>query len=440
MVEKVLGTLFSRIITTALLLIVVVINANAFGAGGTGTIALVLLGLTLLQVLTNFVGGGTLIYLVPRKNNFQLFILSFVWATVTNLVGLYLLVRFNLVPPEYKWWLLVMTSCFSLYNINSSIIQGKENIRFFNILQLVQSTLLVVTLLVLLLIFRLNHLVVSIELYLLAYIISYLVVMVVSMVYVAKQFDDFSLAGSAKLLKEMLKLGVWTQLANLAQLLTYRLNYYLINLFIGRKELGVFELGTKISEAIWIFPKSICLVQYASIANSKDVAYTQRLTIGLLKVVFVFAMVAVVALALLPKSFIAFIFGDDFYNSKMVIYSLMPGIVFLSCVSILAHYFSGYGKYWVNAMGSVISLVVTAVAGIIFIPHVVETAGKLAALQAAGWITSLAHLANLIWVFSLFIYHTRTPLKAFCITRSDCAVFKQVVMEKLSTLKRRDRS
>ena len=59
------------------------------------------------------------------------------------------------------------------------------------------------------------------------------------------------------LLAEMLKLGFWTQIANLTQLLTYRLNYYLIEGFVGRKSLGLYELGTRISEAVWIFPKSI---------------------------------------------------------------------------------------------------------------------------------------------------------------------------------------
>lgn len=434
MIDKVLGTFITRLLSTILMIVVVIINANAFGSEGTGTIALVVLGLTLLQVLTNFVGGGTLVYLVPRKNNFQLFLLSFVWACVANIGGLFALRALNLIPIEYSWWLLAMTTVFTVYSIDIAFIQGKENIRLFNILQISQSFLILVTLAVLLFVFKSSH----IESYLAAYIFSYLVVMLVSLFYVIKQFDDMNCKGIFSLLGEMVKLGFWTQIANLTQLLTYRINYYLIDHFIGRKPLGVFEMGTRISEAVWIFPKSICLVQYARIANQPDAEYTKNLTLGLLKIVAVFALLAVIALLLLPAKFIAFVFGPDFINSKSVICSLLPGIVFLSCTTILAHHFSGYGKYWVNAIGSVISLVVTAVAGVLLIPKAMEV-NSLFALQTAGWITSCAYLANLIFTLSVFIHFTHARFHDFMITHSDWDLFKQVVDSKLSKFKRKDK-
>jgi O-antigen/teichoic acid export membrane protein len=72
------------------------------------------------------------------------------------------------------------------------------------------------------------------------------------------------------LLAEMSKFGAWVQLANLAQLMNYRLSYYFIEWYAGRQPLGIYELGTKLSEVVWIFPKSICLVQYARLANNQD--------------------------------------------------------------------------------------------------------------------------------------------------------------------------
>lgn len=428
MVDKVLGTFFTRLLSTILMIVVVIVNTNVFGAGGTGTIALVVLGLTILQVCANFVGGGTLVYLVPRKNILQLWILSFVWACVANVAGLCVLRALALFPPEYTWWLLAMTFVFTVYNINVSVIQGKENIRLFNLLQVTQALLLVTVLVVLLLVMK-TH---SIELYLFSYIFSYLVVSIVSFVYVAKQFEKPSVQGVFPLLAEMLKLGFWTQIANLTQLLTYRLNYYLIDHFVGRKPLGVFELGTRISEAVWIFPKSICLVQYARIANRPDSDYTKSLTLGFLKIVAVFALVAVAVLALIPAQLLAMIFGPDFAVSKSVIFSLLPGIVFLSCNTILAHYFSGYGKYWVNAVGSLIGLVVTASAGIPLIPKAMYVS-TVCALQTAGWITSGAYFASMVWTFSVFVKRTRATFRDFLITRDDWQVFKQILKEKFNS-------
>lgn len=433
MIDKVLGTFFTRLLSTVLMIVVVVVNANAFGSEGTGTIALVVLGLTLLQVLTNFVGGGTLVYLVPRKNIFQLFMLSFLWACIANIGGIILLKELQLVPAEYTWWLLAMTSVFTLYNIDIAIIQGKENIRLFNILQILQSILLLTTLSLLLFIFKSAQ----IELYLAAYIFSYLVVTVISFVFVVRQFDEVHMEGLFTLLKEMVKLGFWTQVANLTQLLTYRLNYYLVDHFIGRKSLGVYEMGTKISEAVWIFPKSICLVQYARISNQPDMEYTKNLTLGLLKIVALFALAAVLVLLLLPAQFLVAVLGNDFGSSKLVICSLLPGIFALSCTTIMAHHFSGYGKYWVNAIGSVISLVVTAVAGLLLIPRALSVS-SLFALQTAGWITSVAYCANLLFTLTVFIRFTHATLRDFLITRADFALFKQVIETKLKKFKRKD--
>lgn len=68
----------------------------------------------------------------------------------------------------------------------------------------------------------------------------------------------------------MLTYGFAIQIANFAQLLNYRLSYYIIEFCSGRKALGVFDLGTKLSEAVWILPKSMATVQYARISNSKE--------------------------------------------------------------------------------------------------------------------------------------------------------------------------
>lgn len=432
MIDKILGTFFTRIAATLMMLIVVIINTNAFGAAGTGTIALVILGLTLLQVLSNFVGGSTLVFLVPQKNNFQLLFLSYAWSLISNIVGLALLRLFHLIPPEYTLLLLILTLIYSIYYIHVSLMQGKEDIRIFNFYQLSQSALLLLILGLFLLHAHLTHVKPTINLYLYAYLISYAIPTFFSCFYTFKHIGRPTFAGMGTLLKEMFKLGFWTQLANLTQLLTYRLNYYLIEAFAGRKPLGIFELGTRISEAVWIFPKSICLVQYARLSNNHENTYAKQLTLSLLKIVFIFALLAVIVLLMIPGKFIAFIFGPEFVNSKPVICSLAPGIVFLSCMTILAHHFSGYGKYWINAISSLIGLIITATAGFALLPNAAKVSTELA-IQTAGWITSCAYFASLVFTFVMFFKHTEVCWHDFLITKNDWRLFKKVIQKKFSS-------
>lgn len=435
MTDKILSTFFTRIVATLLMFVVVIVNTNTFGAEGTGTIALVILGLTLLQVLSEFVGSSSLVYLVPQKDNFQLLILSYSWAIFSNTIGLILLYILHLVPSEYIFLLAVLTFLFSIYNTHTRVMQGKEDIRLFNLLQLSQAVLLILFLVAFIGIRRLRNITPTIDLYLYAFILSYLFPTLVTCIYIKRKVRRTNLDNIGTLLKEMFKLGFWTQLANLTQILTYRINYYIIEGFIGRKPLGIYELGTRISEAVWIFPKSICLVQYARISNNHEDAYAKNLTLSLFKIVFVFSLIAILVLFALPGSFIAWIFGPEFVQSKPVINSLLPGILFLSCMSILSHHFSGYGKYWVNAIGSIIGLVVTAGLGFTLIPIAKKTSTILA-LQTAGWISSAAYLASLLFSLTIFVHQTKVTVRDFLITRQDWLSFKRIISDKASFLKR----
>ncbi len=436
MTDKILSTFFTRIFSTLIMFVVVILNARVFGSEGTGTIALVILGLTLLQVLSDFIGGSTLVYLTPRKSTFQLLFLSYAWAFFSNIGGIALLYLFHLIPEQFLWHLFAMTLIYSVYNLHVGIMQGKEDIRTFNIFQLSQACLLILLLAAGILLCKARGGQPRVSLYLYAYILSFLIPTIGTCFYIFQRMDRPSFNGIGALLKEMFKLGFWTQLANLTQLLTYRLNYYFIEGFIGRKPLGIYELGTRISEAVWIFPKSICLGQYARIANNHEDEYAKGLTLGLLKIVFVFSLLAVLFLFFLPASFIAWIFGPDFAQSKPVINSLLPGILFLACMSVLSHHFSGYGKYWINAIGSLIGLVVTAFLSATLIPRA-ASASTMTALQVTGWISSTAYFCSLLFTLIVFIRHTHARSSDFLITRSDIATFTDILTEKIHSLKQK---
>lgn len=408
--------------------VVVIINTNTFGAEGTGTIALVILGLTLLQVLTNFVGGSTLVFLVPQKDNFQLLILSYLWMIISNSIGLFLLYHLKLIPTEYTIHLLILTFTYSIYYTHVSIMQGKEEIKRFNLLQLQQVILLISALIGLILWSKSQSIVPTIDLYLYAFIFSYLVPMSVSFVWIIRNITISSMSGSRQLLVEMFRLGFWTQIANLAQLLTYRINYFLIAKFIGRKPLGIYELGTRLSETVWIFPKSICLVQYARIANEQAGDYAQKLTISLFKIVFIFSLIAVLILLAIPANLIAWIFGPEFITSKPVICSLLPGIICLSCMSVLSHHFAGYGKYWINAICSLIGLIITAALGFVFIPKFANIS-TLSGLQTAGWISSCAYFCSMVFALICFFRQTTVRWRDFLITPADWQLLKSTIAE-----------
>ena len=439
MTDKILGTFFNRLLTTAIMFAVVIINTNQFGAEGTGTIALIVLGLTILQVLSNFVGGSTLVYLTPQRDNFQLILLSYAWMLVSSGVGTIVLHLLQLIPDGYALFLFILSIIYNVYFIHISIMQGKEDIKLFNILQLTQALLLIVFLSTTLILHHWGGYDIHIRIYLFSFLCSYLVPCIISCFYIRRRIRFGSFENAGKLFGEMVRLGCWTQLANLAQLLTYRVNYYFIQRFINTgKSLGIYDLGNKISEAVWIIPKSICVVEYARIANCHDPEYTKRITLMLLKFVLAVVLVAVLVLWLLPASLFAWIFGPEFAGSKPVINSLLPGIVSLSCLSILSHYFAGHGKFHINAIGSFIGLAVTCLLGLTWLSAEAKT-DPVNALRVAGHISSIAYSSTFLYTLILFIARTKSTFQDFLITRRDILLLKESISS-LSIFHKKDRS
>ncbi|MDR3047998.1 MAG: oligosaccharide flippase family protein [Bacteroidales bacterium] len=431
MVDKILGTFFSRIFVSIVMFCIVVINTNTFGAEGTGTIALVVLAMTILQLFSNFVGGGAIVYFVPRYSFSQIVLLTYVWSLLSNTLGFLLLYFLHLIPQGFETILVALSFTNSIYYINNSLIQGKEKIKLYNKIQILQAVVLIVLFSVFIFIGNFFNFNLDVLYYLLALLISYVIPVIISLSFVIKNMDILKKEGLQTLIKEAFQFGFWIQIANLAQQLNYRISYYFIEYYTGRKPLGIFELGTKLSEVVWIFPKSVALVQYARLSNCEDTQYAARITTSILKIVFCFTLLAVLILLLIPSHAIGWVFGADFIESKNIIYSLAPGIVFLSCLTIFSHHFSGFGKYWINAISSVIGLIVTLVLSLILLPPTVAQ-GYMKTLQMAGIITSVSYFSSLIFSFILFLKQPDTSFKMLFIYKTDFLFFKNEIKKHLN--------
>lgn len=418
MLKKVIGTFGSRIFCTLIAFGIVLINSHEFGAQGVGTIGLFILGLTIIQNLTSFVGGPSLVYMLPRHNAFQLIFLSYGFNVLISIIGTFLLFIFRLIPYEYVWHLLLVSIFFSFYYVHSLFILAIEKIKIYNVLAVLQIIFQLGLMLILLYFFNIKN----VASYIYAYLLSYVLMAVISIPYVWKNIKITNLKNSFSLLKQMLTYGFAIQIANFAQLLNYRLSYYIIEFCSGRKALGVFDLGTKLSEAVWILPKSMATVQYARISNSKEnKIYAKKLTFAFLKLVFVFSLIATFLLVLIPASWIAFIFSAEFFEVKQILYVLAFGIILFSCNTIISHYFSSFGLYKINTYASIIGLIITAGIGLALIPVFISMPYMDVLMSIAG-ITTLSYTVSFTYTFFKFIKDAKVKVRDLKITSNDLSI------------------
>lgn len=415
MLKKILGTAGARVFNAILSLVIVIVYARNLGTEGAGIIAEIVLGITIVQLISNFFGGGALVYLLPRHDNFIIFLLSYIWAIISSIVVTYILYFFNAFDVKFTFdvFLLSIIQAFSAINLN--ILLSKEKIKNYNLISVLQFFALFSTLMFF--IFGLKK--VEVSSYVNALYVGYSVSFILSFLSILKYIKFKGFKDLGNIIKQVLKFGSYVQFANILQFLNYRLSYYIIRSYFSKKMLGIYDVGNKLSEGMWLVGKSISMVQYSRISNSKDKEYNKFLTLTFLKLTFVITSILVLILLLIPENVFVFIFRKEFSGVKIVISSLSLGIISMAMSMMFSHYFSGTGRHYFNTISSGIGLVISVSLCFILIPKY--------NIIGAGISASASYFTICIFQLIVFVRITKSRFKDFLISKSDVqTLFKEV--------------
>jgi len=412
MFKNILGTAMVRFINAILTLLILVVNTNYFGQEGMGTIGLLVLGISLILLVSNFVGGGALVYLTPRHETIRLFLPAYVWGIISSLAGATVLGFFHLIPGGFVVDVLILAVLQSFISANQNILLGRQKIILFNGVTLLQAGATLLALLYFVVV-RHNH---DVSAYIHALYVAFVCSFLLSFFSILKYLKIVEIRKLDSILIEIFKYGKFIQSANVLQLLNYRLSFYIIEVFIGRAALGIFNTATQLSEGVWLIGKSVAMIQYSSISNSNDKDFARVVTLRLFKFTFTLTFFIIFILLVLPGSVYALIFSADFIQIKMVILTLALGLLSTACSMMFSHYFSGLGMPKYNMIGSGIGLAFTLVLGLIFIP--------LFGLMAAGITASTAYFANLLFLILVFARKTGSSWNDFLLNKDDIRYFR----------------
>lgn len=381
MIKNYITTIGSRYLIAILNLVVVLLTSRYLGAEGLGFVSLFVLGLALNQQICSFLGGGALVYLATRHSISTLLFISQAAAVLIHLILL----------PVYFWMKPFDTVYFipfflvSLINTwlgnNLSILLGKEKILYYNLFGVVQVIIQVIVFVVC--IFSIETL--SVHHYIFATTLGYTCAFGLSLAGLSGYFK-WKAENKVQTFKELIRYGFFAETGNIFQLLAYRLNFFLINKWLGVAALGEFSLAVQLTESIRIFSKGIATVEYARFSNSALSTKKQYSGKALFSGIAV-TLIGLTVLLLLPDSFFTYVLGQKFHNLKTIMIYLAPGILLLSAGTILAPFFSGQGKHYINAIGSAICFGMTAIFSFILIPVYELTGAALANTIAYSGIT-----------------------------------------------------
>ena len=405
MFKKILGTGAAKAVNVLTQLTTLIMGTRFLGAAEWGKAFIAQTDITFLLIGIELIAGSGLVYFTPRKKLATLMKISYGWIVIVMLAYLLLFSILHLfpdfyhtiVPEGYAWLVLLMTFIYSLHEFNLNHYLGKEKVATYNWLFLIQILTQVSMMAVL--IFGLNIRTAKALLYsqLSGYSLATLVGWVLLFPTLRKEGKE-PLKSS---FKELFHYGAFMQLSTLVSTLNKRLSLYLLKTNCSEQQIGVYALGTQVTEGVNIIGQSIGLVEFSALSNTEQKQRASVLTMRFMKLSVLLTFTALLIICLLPTAFYEWLFSGEFAGIRTVILLMSPGIVFFSAHTVLFNYFSGTGKPKYNLYASLIGLSVTLISAFVMIPWL--------GIRGAAITTTLTYFA--LFVYQWIVFHKQTGSK-----------------------------
>ena len=399
MIRSVLSSIGSRLAVMFLTLGSVVMITQTLGDEGQGQAALIQLGILLIVSVTNFIGGGAVVYLAPRVASRALLMPAYLWSIGIAAIFYSFFHVFPWLPEGFEMHTAILGLLQALFTFHLQLMVGKEKVHRFNLIVAIQALVLAGSIFVWF--FLLDQ--PSIEEYVRSLYASFIVTWLLSFAGTLSFMKRSAKSSFSQAFKEMWNFGKFAQLGNILQLLNYRLNFLILERMISVGATGLYSLSFYASEAIWNVGKSLSLVQGSRIVNSTDDHYNQKLTLVFLHISIVGTVGLIAIMLLIPDTTYQWIFGEEMAGLHTLLIYISPGILANACSVILAHYFSGVGKHSRNTIGSAAGLIALLIT---VFPLISEFAIEGAAIAA-----SIGYIVQCLTMFFLFMKMEQLKVK-----------------------------
>jgi len=421
-------TFSSRILIFIIGFITSVILARALGPTGRGIYVLIVLIPTVMLRLGSFGMEAANVYFTGSKRYKTEDIVSnsllssivisltliLIFFGISNLDIFYNFIQANQINLKYLW-LIILTIPFSLiYGFLRYIFLGKEKIIIFNKISIFFTIIHLIAIIIFVLIFRQD---------VFGAVISYIcanICIAIFVIFLVKKFAKIKAYYNKELFKESIKYGLKAYFGNLAQFLNYRLDMFLVAIFLTPAAVGYYSISVGIAERIWMLPGAFASVLFPKISSLRSVE-SNNLTPRISRHTFFITIFLSLVLAILAKPLIELFFGITFLPSLIPLLILLPGIIALSVSKVLTADLAGRGKPQYGTYSSFVSLVLNILLNLWLIPRW--------GISGAAFATTVAYILSTLLVIIFFIkISNKSYFEILVIKKQDLQEYRKILV------------
>jgi O-antigen/teichoic acid export membrane protein len=187
--------------------------------------------------------------------------------------------------------------------------------------------------------------------------------------------------------KPLLAYGLRAWVGNILQFFNYRLDVFIVNIFLGAASVGQYSVAYTLAESIWFIPSAASTVLFPRTAADWKAAGAFTPIVSR-STAFVTTLAAL-AMAIIAFPLITIVYGARFVGAWLPLLALLPGIVFLSVGKVLASDLAGQNKPQYGAWSAAASVGVTVALDFLLVPRMGPTGAGLASSISYGLSTAV---------------------------------------------------
>lgn len=355
-------TALAKVLILLLNFAAVILTTQLWGSEGKGFIAIFAADISLVATFTNILTNSSVSFFLKKIGHSPLATLAFLWVFIVSSIATVIVSFVDVSVPVLPFFVVaVFSGCITFH---SSLFLGVQKIFQYNLASLLMSALLLVFMLLLHWLFPET----GYHAYFYAQILSYGLVLLLCHIFTHKIFGRIHFSFSFDTFRKAFNFGWQEELSAFMQFLNARLCFYLIGIYADMSAVGIFSVGVTISESIWVFSRSMALVQYSKVLKLGDTSEAWLETRKVALVSLAITVICIAVAACVPMFIFEYVFGDGFGQSKLVILMLAVGIAANSAALVLFNYFSALGRLKILLLRSASGLVVTLALAFWLIP------------------------------------------------------------------------
>ena len=417
-------TFVAQIVAFVLAFASTTVLARVLGPEGKGMVALIVLIPSMIALFGNLGLGTANVYLIGKKKHPLEEIVgntTFLFLAITVLTGtaycIFLpLIRDHVAKGADERLLLVALVILPAElsgTYLTSILLGLGKIGRLSVVRIVRSTTQFLLILLLLVVWRLD---------ILGGVIATAVGMMcgaaIACAVVCRRARVRPVVNKI-LVRNSIAFGLKAHTGNVLQFFNYRLDYFVVNHFLGAAGLGIYTISVGLAEFIWYIPNSIAYVLFPKNA-SLDAKTATLVTEQVSRHTLFITTIASLGLFMASKPLIILFFRSDFLSSLLPLWILLPGVVALSLSKVFCADLASRGRPQYGSFAAGISLVVTVVLDLLFIPRYGVVGAALA--------SSLSYTASALIVMVYYLKISGSKIRdVLLVERADLAIYPDTI-------------